>query len=798
VGKTRLALELARAAVRSAARVLAGECSHPATGDGEPDDGRRGSDVAGAPLEALRRPLQAIADRCRERGPREVDRLLGRRGKLLALYEPSLADLPGLEKHPDPAVLAAGAARRRLFSYLTETLSALAAARPLALILDDVQWADELTLGFLAYLLRGGHLERTPMLIVATYRSDETSEQLRELLDEPRTAHLRLGRLGDEAVAAVVGDMLALAPPPALLSRFLSEQSEGNPFFVTEYLRAAVEEGLLWRDEEGRWQVAERGGGSAAMEDYERLGLPRTVRELVERRLGRGPETAALAAAATLGRDVAPGLLGRVSGLQEMALMEAIQDLLRRQVMEEVGGGRLRFTHDKLREVAYGDLGPERRAALNRAAAEAIETEGEEVDRQPANLGRHWERAGEPAKAMAYYLAGAEAAKSRYAHAESIRLLRAYLDLAERPTTETIAARNDLGNTFRIQGRSAEALEAHQLALGEARAIGDRLSECDSLDRIGRVVYMLGRLPESCALYEQSLAIARAEGDAPREATGLVAMAIIRSTEGAFEEACRDYERALTIYRALGDRSGEGVTVRNLATALVARGHVEEGCQEYERALAIASETGARHAEGLALCGLADARHAQGRLREARALLERSVAAIREAGDRDFEGLTLGNLAALHADEGSVEEARELFARALAINKDVGSRRNVGFVLGDMATLARRTGDFVEAETLLDEAEATFRDLDDPIYVGLTLCQRGHLELAKGRQASALLAQAREVMAALGLGPESRLGRAVSQLERATEAAGNDLSLHRGECLEDVPEGLRRRLTGGQ
>src|SRR5262249_28840827 len=147
----------------------------------------------------------------------------------------------------------------------------------------------------------------------------------------------------------------------------LTRQSEGNPFFVAEYLRAAVEEGLLWRDQGGRWQVAERWGsgdqraepaplvsqapnpraggavqpppdtgapprsrqteveGGAVQQapeagaSYERLPLPGSLRDLVGRRLSDLPAEAraVLSAAAVLGREPVLALLERVAGLSE-------------------------------------------------------------------------------------------------------------------------------------------------------------------------------------------------------------------------------------------------------------------------------------------------------------------------------------------------------------------------------------------------------------------------------------------------------------------------------------------------
>jgi predicted ATPase len=115
------------------------------------------------------------------------------------------------------------------------------------LLLDDLQWADDLTLGWLRFVLRGRLLENVRMLIVAAFRSEEVGDALGPLLQAPELRQLELSRLDESAVGSMVGDMLAVVPPPAVFVHYLSKHSEGNPFFVAEYLRAAVEDGLLYR-----------------------------------------------------------------------------------------------------------------------------------------------------------------------------------------------------------------------------------------------------------------------------------------------------------------------------------------------------------------------------------------------------------------------------------------------------------------------------------------------------------------------------------------------------------------------
>jgi len=80
--------------------------------------------------------------------------------------------------------------------------------------------------------------------------------------------------------------MLAIEPAPKLLAEHLTRHSEGNPFFVAEYLRMAVSEGLLHRDEVGTWQVGEKSGERETRESYQGLPLPGSIHALVERRIG--------------------------------------------------------------------------------------------------------------------------------------------------------------------------------------------------------------------------------------------------------------------------------------------------------------------------------------------------------------------------------------------------------------------------------------------------------------------------------------------------------------------------------
>jgi serine/threonine protein kinase/predicted ATPase len=825
VGKTRLLMELGRRATKVEATLLTGECL----------------DAGAQPLEALRKPLQSIADRCRAGGTQHTERILGLRGKPLAQYEPALAGLPGQEIHPEPAELSSGAARLRLYSYLYETLLALTGGKPLLLLLDDLQWADDLTLGFVDFVRRAVQLGRRPLLVVGAYRSEEAGPGLRSLLEAAGVQSHALGRLDEAAVSAMVGDMLALEPAPALFVRYLTRHSEGNPFFIAEYLRTAVEERLLYRDERGRWHVAEPVARKATEADYETLPMPDSLRELARRRLQGLPQAAQVLvdAAAVLGREADTSLVWQMTQLGDEPLLEALDELLRRQILEMPAPGQTRFTHDKLRETAYERIEGSRRAELHRAAAEAIELRfAEKRDEHLAALGLHWEQAGETEKARACYLEGARRATERYAHEEAERLYRGYLRLVEQPDAESIAVRNELGEkVLRLQGRNDEALREHERSLSEARRIGSRALEGDSLRGLGLVCRILGRPDEAAQHLEQALDIFRQLGIARAEGIVLANLALLHFERGRPEKARTLYLEALDLHRQVGDLRSEGMVLGNLATLHHQQGRLDEARALYLQALHLHRQIGDRTAEGMLLGNLGILHHHQGRLEEARAFHLQALAIHRQVGDRRNEAIVLGNLANLLNGQKRLDEAQALYLEALAIGRQIGERRFEGMVLlnlaqtqmergrleeshaiclqglaigrqvGDrrmegaasraLADLELLKGDLERADALAGEAERLLMSVGDKLALGGLLCLRGRIALCAGTAGRPFLERAQALASEVGVGPDSQLHRLISTLERAVTAfeAGEQQRLFRGQCLEDIPAGVRRWLV---
>ncbi|MBI2571725.1 MAG: tetratricopeptide repeat protein [Candidatus Schekmanbacteria bacterium] len=840
VGKTRLLMELGALVRRARLAFLVGECrvSFGANGAGER--------APAEPLHPFRPILQQVADTCRESGLEETERILGSRGPILAPFEPSLADLPGQQRHDYPGDLNYTESQVRLFVSLAETLEAYACDTPFALFIDDLQWADGLSVELIRFLLRSGRLKRTGMLMIGTYRSDEVSDVLRELIETHSVRILELERLNREGTASMVSDMLARPDPPVDLVQFMHEHSEGNPFFVAEYLRSAVAERLLQRDGCGQWVVAGQHESQGRPPDFSALPVPGSIYGLVTRRLQAlsGMAARAVTIAAVLGRVVRADALAAVGGMSAEELVDCSLELLQRQVLEEVSPDVFRFGHDKLREVAYDTTPPEERKRLHRLAAawlEQLSVGGEAADH--AVLARHLEHAGELGRAARHYLEGGRAAAERFAHQDAIGLYRAAIRLAETPDVVPAAHFELATRVLAIIRQDREALVVLQAGLDIALRGGDGLAVGAFQQKLASVLAKLRRFAEAEAICKQAMATFAAAGSDRDVAIVLGELAVIRSGQGRGAEAIELLQAALQKHRELGNRLYEAITLGNLATGRQAMGDLSAAAEHYEAALAIYAEVPSRKHQFIMLSNLAALRWSMGDAAESRRLFERSLAIHRAMGNRTWQAAVLTNLAVLAEDRGDYGGALQLGKEALALHRAVGNARgesqtltNLGCVLTEMEMLGQARSAFAEALCLcraladaageaaalvllgrcerrlageLESAEGHLRKameiLDrhgDETLKARALCELAHVALARRASATPYVRQVEQYCEAEKLGAASLPRRALREVRAAIDAQERGQELVRGEApgalpLPQTPTSVPPNASGG-
>jgi serine/threonine protein kinase len=421
IGKTFFAAEVAQRAMLEGIQVVTSECL-PLTLTRDVT-----AHAGTTPLQGFRRFFEALRDRCHERGRGEVERIFGGRLPVLTGYLPMLEQLRRTrETEAAPPALPASAARERIVAAVVDTIAAYAGTRALLLAIDDLQWADDLTLAVLERL-DDELFRRVPLLVMGTYRDDEISEGIRRIGEKRVTRTLNLGRLDRGDIGAIVGGMLSMAAPPEALVNYVHVHAEGIPFFAAEYLRTLVAAGaLVYRA--GSWSASTVRLGD--LSDGQG-GLPKTLQDLIRARLDRLTPAALrlLEAGAVLGREFSLSLLARMVDSPEGDLAAILLATGAAQITRSDGLDGYAFLHDKIRETLYASLTAERRAVLHLDAARAMESGPSVPPELWGPIGHHLRSGGQGLRAIDYLEKAGVHALEIGANVEADRFFREVLDL---------------------------------------------------------------------------------------------------------------------------------------------------------------------------------------------------------------------------------------------------------------------------------------------------------------------------------------------------------------------------------
>jgi diguanylate cyclase (GGDEF)-like protein/PAS domain S-box-containing protein len=478
-GKTRLLDELAQQAARQGAWVVRGQAVDQAA--------QRPFQL----LEGVAHDLLAAADADPALAA-AVTRRLGDHADAVAAALPELAPLVGHAGEGGIGPEAYGEARSLL--ALPALVDALGSeSRPALVLLDDCQWADEVTVRLLDRWQRQARQRGTAVVVVAAFRSEEVDADhpLRALQPE---LDLTLGPFGEEDVRSLAESMAGPLPEEAAAT--VIRLSEGSPFMASAVLRGLMECGALVDTPAGWRTVPDAMAG---------VHTSRRAAAFLIRRLELLSADALhlLSVGAVLGKEFDLSFAVSLAGEPPSRVVPALDDARRRHILwVDERDERCQFVHDKLREALLERLLPTTRAALHLAAAERIE----EVDPDRVfELAYHFDSAGEPGRALPYALAAAARARSQHA----LEVAEAQYRLAERAAREIGAddevqrrAAEGLGDVLSLRGSYEEASEKLRLARDLA---ADDVSRAQLDWRLGEVDFRRGDVASALAVLEQGL-----------------------------------------------------------------------------------------------------------------------------------------------------------------------------------------------------------------------------------------------------------------------------------------------------
>jgi class 3 adenylate cyclase/tetratricopeptide (TPR) repeat protein len=677
--------------------------------------------------------------------------------------------------------------KRDIFAATAALWRARARQGPIILLFDDLHWADPASVELIRDMLPLAWV--APVLFLCVFRPDRDSvvwqiPQAAQEDDIVRYLEIRLNPLTPEESTALTGSLLAFSDVPEKVAKLVLDKAEGIPFFVEEIVRELIESGVLVPKEDGGWRLASELGDVQVPENLEALlvarmdRLPRSVRRTLQR-------------ASVIGRTFDYRILKNISRNPDL-LEDNLVALVQAGLIRDSSRGsehQYTFHHALTGQAIYDTILRSRRREFHRQTGEAIEhLFPEKLADNTAQIARHFQLAGDYARALKYFEAAAENAISLYANSEAAAHYSSAIEVANEAALDaaTLAElHRKRGLVYVTLGDFDRALADHEAALALAQSAGERQSEWQTLLDLGEL-WSSRDYERTGAYFRQALDLARETGDLSFLASSLNRVGNWHVNVEQPAEGMRFHREAQEIFERLGDRVGAAGTLdlmgmanliggdmvagdgyygrainlfrelddqQGLVSSLTAAGMsgggagsvgtslpaitLSEGISRGLQALQLAQKIGWPAGESFAMWSLAQSYGAQGRFTQA---LEYGREALQVAVDIEHLQWMAGShdvLGRLYVELVAMQKAQEHFREAVRLAHEVGSQNWVRVARSGQAMTLLLTGELEEAKATLEVAIGP----DTPSRtIGQRSCwlTRATVALAEGRPGRAL------------------------------------------------------------
>jgi len=612
--------------------------------------------------------------------------------------------------------------RQQTFVAIRDLFLAEAKRRPLMLILEDLHWADRLTLELVKFLM--DIAPQVPLLLYCISRPLEggsaelLAEYAQSRFPEFYTA-VTLQPLSAAQSNELLNALLAIPSLPAALHTIISERAEGNPFFLEETIRMLIGEGII--HQVGRhWELAPGA-------QFAQLDVPDTLQGLVLARSDRLPEKQRelLQSASVIGFRFSLRLLSAVtpqSDLEEQLGILKARDFIIRQA--DGTDPTYTFRHVITSETIYRSILRQRRSVIHGQVAQAIERlYRDRLDEQVEALATHYARSHCQDRALYYLIRAGQKTARSFANTEALSYYEQALNLLEQVDSapqQRLDVLEGMGDVLTFIARYAEARPLYQQAVeflgvraGKAhncqigalkRKIADTYTKQGDYDQaltyltaalrqvqadtsptageekaricgdIGWVYLRRGNFERANAWLQQGLELVDDSIHRPLAASIYNRLGGVAYQDGDWEEAARWLGQSLEIQQQLGDLAGMARSHNNLGVMAASHGELEKARRNLARSLELRTRIGDTEGVLSNNTNLGAVLITLGELDEAERVLHQALEIAERIGSSFSEGIAHLNLGRLWTSVEEWERAIQHLESSAAILGEIGAQ----------------------------------------------------------------------------------------------------------------------------
>ncbi len=620
--------------------------------------------------------------------------------------------------------------KEQLWDTICTLIIKISQDRPLILFIDDLHWSDEETLSLLSYIAR--NTVHSHVMIICTYRSEEIRksesgtthpmvELERGISSEYHFTSIKLERLQTSSIKEMVNSIFPESDFGTSFYELLYNETEGNPLFIVETLKLLKTENI----------IEKKGNTFQLKENYDLLAIPKSIHDIVMRRIGRlkEDEREILEIGAVEGESFHSGTIGTCLELPRVKLLKKLQSLEREHHIIHPEDKMYRFDHGKIREFLYDAITPELRVEYHIMIGSYLSENYSEEENLTPNIAYHFLKGEDEHRALPFLITAGEWSKKLFANKQAIEYYQKVLDISDNPklnesvaisSEERIRVLEGFGDVLALIGNHESALERfkelitieeipplkkveilrkigmvyneegeHEKALNTLNHADEELEKLriqqkgniDTNIAIGKTRITRSRVYKSLGLYNEakkevegglSLMV---ENQNPIELSNAYNnLGVIYEDLGAFEQATEMYSRSLKLCEQTGDKKGIAVAFNNLANIHYFQGDYGKTVENSKKSLEIMTAIGYRSGIAGACNNLGTVYQDQGRYDEALKMHEKCLLIRTEIGDIPGVSMSYGNLGSVKLDLQDYIGAQKDLEKSIQISDSINLR----------------------------------------------------------------------------------------------------------------------------
>src|SRR5882672_382829 len=491
-----------------------------------------------------------------------------------------------------------GATKERMMREMGDALGMFATSSPIALLLEDLHWADPSSVDLLRHLCQ--RISSQHLLIAGTFRPEDierSNHPLKSLKAEMQSHHLceevALGSLSREHIAAYLDATFSPNDFPPELTALIHEKTEGHPLFATNLLQYLGERGDIAKAN-AHWSLIR------PLSEMD-LEAPESVRGMISKKIDalEEEERRALQYASIEGTEFLSTVTAKLLGVDEVDLEERLAHLGKTHRLietlgeEELPDGalttRYRFAHALYQNFLYGDLVNKRRIMLHLKAGEQLTQHyGKRAPQIAAQLAMHFELGRDFGRAIEYLIHAGDNATKLYAYAEAEKHYTDALNLvkklpAEEQTQQLLTLYQKRGTVNHQLSKFPQAVDDFTKMLEQARELNSLENQSAALNALTMTLFFSHRLEETATRATEALDVAGRAGSEKLRVETMCLVALKHMCYGELKEAKPVLDDIISTARALDLKPA-------LSSGLTWRGCLHFFQSEYEAAITIETE----------------------------------------------------------------------------------------------------------------------------------------------------------------------------------------------------------------